>query len=151
MFWLSHHRESELHRTVRLGGVHVCARCLGTYPALVLGLALLFALRAPLAWRWDVAAVLLLTLPALLDWSVGQFRPAWGSNAQRALTGVLLGAALARSLHVHLQRPLPAVLLAQGALVTAVALPVIVLRLRRVDPNARPAVEGTQDEGTGGP
>jgi hypothetical protein len=47
---------------------------------------------------------------------------------------VLLGLALGRSLQVHVQRPLPAVLLAQAALVTAVALPVILATYRRPRP-----------------
>jgi uncharacterized membrane protein len=147
MLWLSHHRAAEAHRTYLLGGVRVCARCLGTYPVLACVLALLFLVRAPLSWRWDVPAVLGLTLPALVDWSRGRLRPGGGSNAVRTLTGVLLGAALGRSLYVHLQRPLPAVLLAQGALVTAVALPVIVVALRRagLDRNGAPCVEEQRD------
>jgi uncharacterized membrane protein len=134
VFWLSHHHPDEYNRTYRLGGARVCARCLGTYPVLLVALGGLFALRAPLHWRWDVPAVLVLTLPALVDWAVGRFRPAGGSNAVRTLTGVLLGLSLARSLYVHVQRPLPAVLLAQAALVTAVAVPVILATYRRPRP-----------------
>lgn len=135
MFWLSHHREDEYNRTYVLGGVRVCARCLGTYPVLVAVMAVLFALRAPLDWRWDVPVVLGLTLPALVDWALGRFRPAGGSNAVRTLTGVLLGVALGRSLFVHVQRPLPGVLLAQAALVTAVAVPVILATYQRPRPD----------------
>ncbi|MBZ4417729.1 DUF2085 domain-containing protein [Myxococcus sp. RHSTA-1-4] len=134
MFWLSHHHPDEYNRTYVLGGVRICARCLGTYPVMLAALTGLFALRAPLHWRWDVPVVLALTLPALVDWAVGRFRPASGSNAVRTLTGVLLGLALARSLHVHVQRPLPTVLLAQAALVTAVAVPVILATYRRPRP-----------------
>jgi uncharacterized membrane protein len=130
VFWLSHHHEEEDNRTYLLGGVRVCARCLGTYPVLVAVMLGLFALRAPLAWRWDVPVVLGLTLPALVDWAVGRFRPASGSNAVRTLTGVLLGAALGRSLFVHLQKPLPPMLVWQGALVLVVALPVLFLSSR---------------------
>ena len=130
MFWLSHHHEDEYNRTYLLGGVRVCARCLGTYPVLVAVMLGLFALRAPLAWPWDVPVVLGLTLPALVDWSVGRFRPASGTNAVRTLTGVLLGAALGRSLFVHLQKPLPPMLVWQGALVLLVALPVLFLSSR---------------------
>lgn len=131
MFWLSHHHEEECNRTYLLGGVRVCARCLGTYPVLLAVLVGLFAVRAPLAWRWDVPVVLGLTLPALVDWSVGRFRPASGSNVVRTLTGVLLGVALGRSLFVHVQKPLPQVLLWQAALVTVVALPVLAASWRR--------------------
>ncbi len=130
MFWLSHHHEDEYNRTYLLGGVRVCARCLGTYPVLVAVMMGLFALRAPLTWPWDVPVVLGLTLPALVDWAVGRFRPASGTNAVRTLTGVLLGAALGRSLFVHLQKPLPPMLVWQGALVLVVALPVLFLSSR---------------------
>lgn len=130
MFWLSHHHEDEYNRTYLLGGVRVCARCLGTYPVLVAVMVGLFAVRAPLAWRWDVPAVLGLTLPALVDWAVGRFRPASGSNAVRTLTGVLLGVALGRSLFVHLQKPLPPMLVWQAALVLLVALPVLLVSSR---------------------
>lgn len=135
MFWLSHHHPDEYNRTYVLGGVRVCARCLGTYPVMLLTIVGLFALRAPREWRWDIPGVLALTLPALVDWAVGRFRPAAGSNFVRTLTGVLLGLALGRSLQVHVQRPLPAVLLAQAALVTAVAVPVILATYRRPRPD----------------
>ena len=124
-FWLSHHRDDELHRTFAIAGLHVCARCLGVYPLMVLGMVALFAARAPLTWRYDVPFALALTAPALLDWSIGRFRPGWFSNSWRTFTGALLGVALARTLYVHLQRPLPPALIAQAALVTAVGLPVI--------------------------
>jgi len=130
VFWLSHHHPEEYNRTYVLGGVRVCARCLGTYPVLLAVMVGLIAVRAPLAWRWDVPVVLGLTLPALVDWAVGRFRPASGSNAVRTLTGVLLGVALGRSLSVHVQKPLPPVLLWQGALVLLVALPVLALTWR---------------------
>jgi hypothetical protein len=90
----------------------------------------LFQLRAPLSWPWDVPVVLGLTLPALVDWAVGRFRPASGSNAVRTLTGVLLGVALGRSLFIHVQKPLPAALLWQAGLVVGVALPVLLATSR---------------------
>jgi uncharacterized membrane protein len=130
VFWLSHHHEEEYNRTYLLGGVRVCARCLGTYPVLLAVMVALFKLRAPLTWPWDVPVVLGLTVPALVDWAVGRFRPASGSNAVRTLTGVLLGVALGRSLFIHVQKPLPPVLVWQAALVAVVALPVFLLTSR---------------------
>ena len=38
MTWLSHQTPAELHRAWSIGGVHVCARCLGVYPVLLMGL-----------------------------------------------------------------------------------------------------------------
>jgi uncharacterized membrane protein len=127
MFWLSHHRDDELHRTYDFFGVRVCARCLGTYPILFAALAVQVRARAPLAWRFDLPWALLLPLPALVDWAYGRFRPHAGNNALRSGTGVLLGLGLGRTLYVHFLSPWPAGLIAQVALVTAVALPVILL------------------------
>lgn len=122
MFWLSHHHADELDRCYRLGGVHVCARCLGTYPVLFAAIAAQFALRAPLEHPLDLAGGVALVVPATLDWAFGRFHPHRFSNAWRTFTGVLLGLGLSRSLFIHLQRPLPPVLLAQGAFVSLVAL-----------------------------
>lgn len=131
MFWLSHHTADEWHRCYTLGPFRVCARCLGVYPTLFIALIALFIVKAPLEHAWDVEVGLALTLPATIDWAIGRFRPHAFSNAWRTFTGLLLGLGLARSLFIHLQRPFPAVLLAQFALVTAVALPVILVAYRR--------------------
>ena len=111
--------------------MRVCARCLGTYPTLFVTMLLLFKLRAPLKWELDVPVGLALVLPALIDWSVGRFRPQAGHNAVRLLTGILLGLGLGRSLYIHVQRPLPGVLLAQLLVCCAVAGPVLLWTYRR--------------------
>ncbi len=135
MFWLSHHPPEELHRCYRFGGVPVCARCLGTYPVLFAALVAQFARHAPLDTMWDVPVATALVAPATLDWALGRFRPTWFSNVWRTATGVLLGLGLGRSLYVHLQRPLPPMLLAQLAVVTGVSVPVILATyLRRSRP-----------------
>lgn len=131
MFWLSHHPPEEYDRCYAFGPLRVCARCLGVYPTLFVGLVVLFALKAPLTHELDLPVVLGLTAPATLDWAFGRFRPHAFSNPWRTATGVLLGLALARSLFIHLQRPFPAVLLAQLALVTVIVLPVILATYRR--------------------
>lgn len=131
-FWLSHHHPEEWNRCYRFGQVHVCARCLGTYPTLVVAVALQFALGAPLVYPLDLWLGVLLVLPATLDWAWGRFHPGRFGNLWRTSTGVLLGLGLGRSLYVHLQRPLPPVLLAQLLGVTTVVVPVILLAwLRR--------------------
>lgn len=125
-FFLSHHAPQELHRCYRWGPVHVCARCLGVYPVLFATLAVCIALRLPLWFEADLPVVLALTVPALADWSYGQFRPQAGSNPWRTFTGALLGVALGRSLYVHFHRPLPQVLTVQLGLV-AVVVPLVIL------------------------
>ncbi len=125
MFWLSHHPPDELDRCYRFGALHVCARCLGTYPVMFAGIALQLALQAPLEHPLDVPLCVALVLPATLDWALGRFQPHRFSNPWRTATGVLLGLGLARSLFIHLQRPLPVALIAQAFVVTGIALPVI--------------------------
>ncbi len=131
MFWLSHHRNDELDRTWKVGGVHVCARCLGTYPILFAAIAVQLAVHAPLAHPLDILFSVGLLVPALFDWAWGRFNPHVFSNTWRTFTGVLLGLALGRTLFIHLQRPLPLPLLLQLGLVTGVATPVILATYRR--------------------
>jgi uncharacterized membrane protein len=114
-----------------VGPFRICARCLGTYPVLATFLAAQFSARAALAWPWDGAWAIGLLLPALVDWAIGQFKKDWGTNLLRTGTGVSLGLALGRTLYVHVQHPFPAWLLAQMALVTGVAVPVILTRRKR--------------------
>lgn len=130
-FWLSHHHAEELDRTYKLGSIRLCARCLGVYPVLFAAIAAQLALRAPLETKLDGLIAVGLLLPALADWAFGRFRPHAFSNLWRTATGVMLGVALGRTLYVHLKSPLPVWLLVQAALVTAVAVPVIVATARR--------------------
>lgn len=131
MFWLSHHGPDELNRCYRFGSVHVCARCLGTYPTLLLAIALQATFRAPVEHPVDLLVGVGLMLPATIDWALGRFRPGRFSNVWRTFTGVLLGIALGRSLFVHFLTPWPGVLLAQAAVVLLVAFPVFFATYRQ--------------------
>jgi len=51
--------------------------------------------------------VLGLSLPAMVDWVLGQFWPHAFSNVWRTCTGGLLGLALGRTLYVHMREPFP--------------------------------------------
>lgn len=138
-FWLSHHHEAEWNRTFNLLGVRVCARCLATYPTVAVIIAAQFIRKAPLSWPFDEVAGVALLLPALIDWAYGRFRPRAGNNAIRAVTGVLLGIALGRSLYIHLQRPLPGVLLLQLGLSVGVAVPVLLWTYTRKNTDIDPS------------
>ena len=131
MFWLSHHPPDELDRCYRFGTLHVCARCLGTYPVMFAAIAAQLALHFPLAHPLDVPLCIALVLPSTIDWALGRFQPHRFGNPWRTATGVLLGLGLARSLFIHLQRPLPPALSGQVIVVTAIALPVIFTAYRR--------------------
>jgi hypothetical protein len=93
---LSHHTGSGLSRCFRVGGIHLCARCSGLWPALLVGIA------AQRIWPWrvsrfDVAVELALILPGLWDYARSHRRPWLGTNPGRASTGVLLGLGLSRA------------------------------------------------------
>lgn len=93
---LSHHTGAGLSRCFRVGRVHLCARCSGLWPALLLGMA------GQKAWPWapsrfDLPIELALILPGLWDHARSVHRPALGTNLGRALTGALLGLGLARA------------------------------------------------------
>lgn len=146
-FFLSHHRPGEHHRCVAIGGLRVCARCLGVYPVLFVLLAAQIAGRAPMTSSLDLAVGFLVPLPALLDWARGRFNPRSGSNGLRFLTGFLLGVSLSRTLYLHLRSPGHPLAMAQFASLALAALLVEVIsrhyRLRAGrDPKAAPHVEG---------
>jgi uncharacterized membrane protein len=121
-FWLSHHPSAELDRCYRVGRRHVCARCLGTYPTLLVAMAVQLTERASVEWALDVPVCVALILPATLDWAFGRFFPQRGSNGWRTFTGGLLGVGLGRSVFIHVQRPMPIALLAQGGVVLVIGL-----------------------------
>ncbi len=67
--WLSHHSEHEADRCVRIGGAHVCRRCLGMLAGFVPAIVLLLS-----PWRDDLQAgdfglVLALTITAGLEFA----------------------------------------------------------------------------------
>ena len=65
--WLSHHSQHEADRCVRIGGAHVCRRCLAMFAGFVPAVVLLLS-----SWRDDLQAgdiglVLALTIAAGLE------------------------------------------------------------------------------------
>ncbi|MFC7071662.1 DUF2085 domain-containing protein [Halovenus rubra] len=91
-YLLSHHEPSDYHRcyTLQIRGhsVHLCARCLGLYPGIAVGVGcFLTNLFSPIHFF----LVALLPLPALIDWSVTHLLAPEGSNTVRTITGGLLG------------------------------------------------------------
>lgn len=149
-FALSHHRPADYHRCVAIGGVHLCARCLGLYPVLFSSIGVQIALRSPLHWAADPWIAFLLPAPAMVDWARGRLDPRTGTNFSRLLTGVLLGLSLGRTLYLHLRRPGFALTMAQLVAMAAIFLAVEVfarLRPPRADPNASPAVEDPDRSG----
>jgi len=94
---LSHHTKSELHHCYRLPvtrkGIHICARCLGLYPVLLVTLGIDAGLwRFESEHRWFLAFALV--TPAVIDWSATMLFAGPGSNQVRTITGILAGVGL---------------------------------------------------------
>ena len=110
----------------------MCARCLGLYPVVAGALALQAALRPASMGQLDWWFVLGATAPGLLDWGAGVIDPASGSNIRRLITGILLGAALGRSLWLYFGDPRHEVFWVQVLLVIFGGL--AVLAVKRIRP-----------------
>jgi uncharacterized membrane protein len=127
---LAHHPPERFDRCFRVAGIALCARCSGLYPALLLGLSALFWTGGWPEQPWESEVLVLLALPALLDWAYGLFVYRASGHGRRFLTGALLGLSLARVLHLHLLSPFgPTVREVLGFLSAGAAL-ALVLRLR---------------------
>lgn len=108
--FVSHHAPEELDHCLRVpmpGGrtLPVCARCTGIYPLTFVLLVLQLAGRLDLAWL-DPWGVLLLPLPAVIEF-LGEQTGRWkGGNAARILTGLPLGLALSRMFVRYFAHPM---------------------------------------------
>ncbi|WP_096391647.1 DUF2085 domain-containing protein [Halopenitus persicus] len=100
-YLLSHHEPAEYDRChrLRVGSrtIHLCARCSGVYPGIVVGSVL--GIGGWLPGSLGLAAIAVLPLAALVDWSLTAGRPDAGSNRVRTATGLLLGIAYGLGLH----------------------------------------------------
>lgn len=93
-YLLAHHRPADWSHCYgpRVFGrrIRVCARCLGIYPGIIVGI-LAYGHWFPADTR--LTLILLLPIPALVDWILTAFTARRGSNGLRTLTGGLLGCA----------------------------------------------------------
>jgi hypothetical protein len=102
---LSHHPVDRLHLCypLQIGSrqVHLCARCLGLFPAMFLVLGVGIA-TGPWPWWLEWLLLFLPPLPAFLDWgtSTAAGKPERG-NLVRLLGGIGLGTGLGASLHIN--------------------------------------------------
>jgi len=117
---LSHHPPAMFDRCYKVGSVHICARCMGIYPGLALGVAVFFWLPPFPDWL-DWIILLVLPVPALLDWAAYWVWSEPGTNTRRTLTGALLGIAAARNLYLHWQNPFCPKVITQAVLLLLAA------------------------------
>jgi hypothetical protein len=125
-FLLAHHRPEEYDRCYAVGGLHVCARCAGLYPALLLLLALqLTGVVGAIRAEW--AVLFLLPVPAVFSWARRRLTGAAGSNPVSTVTGALLGVALGRGIYLYLHDHGSVAFWAQAAGLVVVVLTVEIL------------------------
>ena len=91
-YLLSHHEPEAWDRCYapefRGRRVRLCARCLGIYPGILLGVIAETLVQLPISHYLLVG---LLPLPALVDWTVTTYTDKAGHNSVRTTTGTLLG------------------------------------------------------------
>lgn len=91
-YLLSHHEPEDYDRTYAVTILghreRLCARCTGVYPGILLGALAGLLDVGPFA---STALLLVVPLPALVDWTVTRFTPRSGRNGVRTATGLLLG------------------------------------------------------------
>jgi len=114
---LSLSRPGVLHRCVKVSlrgrDIHLCARCLGLYPALLVGLvANLWSARSgtPSLPQWvELAIRLIVPIVGASGWGVEQAGVPLPKPV-RVVSGALLGVGVGWVLGIHLRAPYPAAL-----------------------------------------
>ena len=101
---LSHHPPSQYDRCIRIGGHHVCRRCVVLYPlAFAVAIASLFGLHWPESW--DRTLLYLLPLPVTLEFVIERFGGVrYRAGRQIALT-LLAAPALGRGFARYFAHP----------------------------------------------
>ena len=92
--WISHHNPGGAGRCLRICGLHVCARCSGLLPSLLVALAVEQRHPWHLPLRLALALEVLLVVPALWDALRGLADPQSGTNGLRVASGAALGVGL---------------------------------------------------------
>lgn len=101
---ISHHHPDRYDRCVRVGRTHVCRRCLILYPAALMALAMSASALGP-NHPGDPLILLLLPLPAVVEWWLEHLdRIRYSPSRQMAVT-VLAGIALGRGFVRYLDDP----------------------------------------------
>jgi hypothetical protein len=102
--WLSHHFPEQYDRCVRLGGRHVCRRCLVLYP---LAFAVMFLSLGGVGWpgSLDAALVVLLPLPAAAEFVTEQLGAARYSPVRQIVVTIPLAVGLGRGFAIYVEDP----------------------------------------------
>lgn len=102
LFLLSHHQEEQYSRTIKItNSVRLCARCTGMVLGFISLLIINFFLIPYFTWFIALPLMLLMIIPALVDWLTQKFRKRESNNVLRILTGFLLGGSITFMIHMR--------------------------------------------------
>lgn len=122
---LSHHHPDQYDRCVRIGGRHICRRCLVLYPLAFVTLVVSTWPQSP-DRALDPVILVLLPLPAVIEWWLEHLGRVRYSPARQVAVTIPLAIALGRGLDRYLADPADAwfwaVVAVYGGSCSAVAL-----------------------------
>ena len=102
LFLLSHHDEEQYSRTLKItDSVRLCARCTGMVIGFISLLIVNIFFIPYLSWPIALTLMLLMIIPALVDWLTQKFRKRESNNSLRVITGFLLGASITFMIHMR--------------------------------------------------
>lgn len=102
--WLAHHFPEDYDRCAFLAGRHICRRCLVLYPLTFAVMALTFA-TIPDSTRLDRAVMILLPVPAVIEFLLEQFGVIEYSPRRQVVLTIPLAIALGRGFSIYVNRP----------------------------------------------
>lgn len=99
--WLAHHWPNRYDRCVRVGRLHLCARCLVLYPVILLIGLLVDAQYSGLG----LAAMWLLPLPMTIEWVLEQQRRITYSQKRQLVFAAVAAVGIGVAASVHFRSP----------------------------------------------
>ena len=127
--WLAHHNPEDYDRCARVGRSYVCRRCLVLYP-LALAVLVLTSSWHP-ARAVDVAVLVLLPLPAVVELVVEQWRGVGYAPRRQVAVTIPLAVALGRGFAIYLDDHTSALFWTVVVVDTAVCAGAVLLANRR--------------------
>lgn len=129
---LSHHSVSEYYKCYTLEFKHkvrICARCIGIYSGILLGVIILITNAIP--ERIQKFAIIVFPFFALLDWSFTEFTTHKGRNTIRTISGLILGVAYTFALFLFITKFPNYLVITTGAAYGAIATLLLFIKNRQ--------------------
>ena len=103
--WLAHHGPDHVERCTVVAGRHVCRRCAVLYPVAAATAVVVALLVGVTPTWWTAAAIWLLPVPMVLDWTMEHLGLARWSPRRQVVVTAIGAPSLGLALLVHAGRP----------------------------------------------